>query len=105
VQANDWPFSGVGFDGQHVETAAGGIDAPGTQELAGHAGEVASLVGVDGVFGSGLGVRRRTGFYFHEGQGAAVVADEIDFTFDAWHGADATAPQTPQPSSAKDVIP
>jgi len=28
----------------------------------------------------------RTGLYFYEGQGAAVVADEIDFTFDTRDG-------------------
>jgi len=28
----------------------------------------------------------RAGFYFYEGQGAAVVADEIDFTFDSRDG-------------------
>ena len=56
VQANDWLFSGTGFDRQHVEAATGGIDAARTKELAGHAGEVAALVGVDGVFGGGVGL-------------------------------------------------
>ena len=54
MKADDWLISGVGFDRQDVEAATGGIDAARTKELTGHTGQVASLVGVDGVFGRGL---------------------------------------------------
>jgi hypothetical protein len=87
VKANDRLFPGVRLNRKNVKAAAGGIDAARAKELARHAGEVAALVGVDGVFGSGLRLCcRRTSFHFDEGEGAAVVADQIDFTFNAWNG-------------------
>ena len=87
MEAEDGALAGAGFDGEDVEAALGGIDAAGAEELAGHAGEVAALVGVDGIFGSGLrGGGGGAGFHFYEGEGAAVVADEIDFTFDSRDG-------------------
>src|ERR1700690_463641 len=87
VEANNWPGASARLDGEHVEAAGGHINAAHACELVRHALQVAALVLIYGFFWARLaGFFRRARFYFDEGEGAAVVADHINFAFDSGRG-------------------
>jgi hypothetical protein len=80
VKADHGLRTGAGFDGDHIEAAAGGNDAAGEAETLSDARDVALLLARDGVFRAKMGrvFVGRTRFDLDEGERGAVVANDVD---------------------------
>src|SRR4029077_18438688 len=84
VKANDRTLPGRRFNRQNVKSERDATSAVLANKLTGHSRKVPLLFGGNGILrGAKLVARRGSCFYFHEGEGLAIVSDEINLSFDA----------------------
>jgi len=75
------------FNSQDIESPWSIFQATRAEKLSSHAGEVAALFKIDGVFRRGLAwLSFGSRFHFHEREDRAIVGDDVEFPFDSGHG-------------------